>query len=88
MHIFPSGQFRPRWSRWNFLVMALWLPLLSLARLTSLITLMVFTLVDLSLWWVKRRAPRVSRFSVPVWLPVAGFFINLVFIAYQLLHWR
>jgi amino acid transporter len=68
----------------GILVMALWLPLLSLAKLTSLITLTVFTLVNLALWRLKLRAPAVTSFSVPLWLPVAGFFVNLVFIGYQL----
>jgi APA family basic amino acid/polyamine antiporter len=70
------------------LLMALWLPLLSLAKLTSLITLMVFTLVNLSLWRVKRRQPTVNTFRVPLWVPIVGFCINLGFIGYQLLHWQ
>ena len=70
------------------LAMTLWLPLLSLAKLTSLITLTVFALVNLSLWRVKLRQPAAISFRVPLWVPVAGLFINLAFIGYQLLHWQ
>lgn len=69
------------------LVMALWLPLVSLAKLSSLITLTVFTLVNLSLWRVKRRQPAASGWSAPYWVPVAGFFVTLTFAVYQLLDW-
>lgn len=67
------------------LAMALWLPLLSLAKLTSLITLSVFTLVNLSLWRVKARQPGAPGWSTPYWVPVAGFFVNLLFVGYQFL---
>jgi len=72
----------------GILVMALWLPLLSLAKLTSLITLTVFALVNLALWRVKLRSPVVSSFSVPLWVPVVGSAVNMVFVAYQLLNWQ
>lgn len=66
------------------LAMALWLPLLSLAKLTSLITLTVFTLVNLALWRVKRHQGAATDFSVPRWVPVAGAGVNLVFLLSQL----
>jgi len=69
------------------LAMALWLPLLSLARLTSLITLTVFTLVNLALWRVKARQPAAEGFRVPRWVPAGGVLVNLAFIGYQLWHW-
>lgn len=69
------------------LLFALWLPLLSLAKLTSLITLGVFTLVNLSLWRLKKRQPQGVGLTVPYWVPVAGFFINMLFIAYQIAYW-
>jgi len=67
------------------LVFALWLPLLSLAKLTSLITLSVFTLVNLSLWRLKARQPLGAGLTVPYWVPVTGFFVNLAFISYQIM---
>ncbi len=70
------------------LVMSLWLPLLTLAEITSLITLTVFSLVNLSLWRVKRRDPRPPGIMVfPGWLPVAGFCCSVSFIAFQLWRW-
>jgi amino acid transporter len=69
------------------LLLALWLPLLSLAKLSSLITLVVFTLVNLSLWRVKRSHPESPGWTAPYWIPVAGFFITLGFVLYQLAGW-
>lgn len=70
------------------LFFALWLPLLSLAKLTSLITLSIFTLVNLSLWRLKARQPQSAGLTIPYWIPVAGVFINLAFITYQLVYWQ
>ncbi len=70
------------------LVMALWLPLVTLAEITSLITLTVFSLVNLALWRVKRREPQPPGILVfPRWLPVAGFLCSASFILFQLWHW-
>jgi len=57
------------------LALALWLPLVRLAEITSFLTLFVFAMVNLSLWRVKRRGPAPpDAFSVPGWVPIAGFF--------------
>ena len=70
------------------LVMALWLPLVTLAEITSLITLTVFSLVNLSLWRVKRREPRPAGIIVfPSWLPLAGFLCSVSFVVFQLWRW-
>jgi len=72
------------------LVLALWFPLLSLAKATSLITLLVFALVNLSLWRVKhydRNPPGVR--VVPRWVPALGFLISLAFAGYTLsVEWQ
>ena len=68
------------------LIMALWLPVETLARATSLLLLIVFALVNLALWKIQRNpdlAP--SGFSVPRWIPVAGFAASVAFLGYQLL---
>jgi hypothetical protein len=65
--------------------MALWLPLPSLAKISSLITLTVFTLVNLALLRLKLRQPAVQTFSVPIWVPAVGALVNLVFVGFQLL---
>jgi amino acid transporter len=68
------------------LVMALWLPIETLARGASLLLLLVFSLVNLSLWQIKRRGGSPSAgFSVPVWVPASGFASSTAFLGYQLL---
>lgn len=70
----------------SILIMALWLPVETLARGASLLLLMVFSLVNLALWRIKRRADTApAGFSVPGWIPVAGFVFSTAFLAYQLL---
>lgn len=56
------------------LLLALWLPLVTLAEATSFITLIVFALVNLALWRLKVRAPHppgIVRY--PLWVPITGF---------------
>jgi amino acid transporter len=67
------------------LVMALWLPVETLARVTSLLLLVVFALINLALWKIQRN-PELGQagFSVPHWIPVAGFVASVVFLGYQL----
>ena len=66
------------------LLFALWLPLLSLAKLTSFIILIVFALINLSLWQIKLRAPQPEDIrTVPLWVPVTGFFCSSAFVFYQ-----
>jgi len=62
------------------IIMALWLPIESLARATSYFLLVIFSLVNLSLWQIKKRGKEASAevFLVPAWVPVAGFFTALV----------
>lgn len=67
------------------MLLALGLPIESLARATSFFILLVFALVNLSLWRIKHRAADDYRgFSVPRWVPAAGSAGALVFIALQL----
>jgi amino acid transporter len=68
------------------LVFALWLPLLSLAKLTSFITLTIFTLINLALWRVKLRREPHSGFSIPAWVPLLGAICSFFFVIYQLLQ--
>lgn len=67
------------------LIMALWLPLETLAKATSYFLLVVFSLINLSLWRLKRRAPHPAGvICVPRWVPVSGFFASTVFVGIQL----
>ena len=66
------------------LAFALWLPLLTLAKITSLITLLIFSLINLALIRVKLRDAHPKGVIVyPLWIPVAGLIANMAFISYQ-----
>lgn len=66
---------------------ALWLPILSLAELTSFISLSIFSLINLSLVRIKQRGERSPGLNVPVWVPVCGCAFSLMFLSYQLVRW-
>ena len=62
------------------LILALAFPLAPLARVTSLLTLVVFTLVNLALWRLKHRVPAPADvWTVARWVPVCGFLVSLGF---------
>jgi amino acid transporter len=66
------------------LCMALIGGLASLAALTSSIILVLFVLVNTSLWRIKRREPLVSGvFSFPLWMPILGAIVSLAFVLIQ-----
>jgi len=56
-----------------------------LAGITSLLTLMVFALVNLSLWRVKLRDPDPGAGvrTYPIWVPVTGFVVSAGFLAIE-----
>ncbi len=67
------------------LALALWFPIESLARATSYLILLVFSLVNISLWRIKYRHTDDYRgFSVYRWVPVVGALGALTFILLQL----
>jgi len=66
------------------LALALLLPLLSLAKLTSFITLGIFSLINLALWRIKLREPVAPSINIPLKVPVLGFVLSLSFLSYQL----
>ena len=64
------------------------LPLVSLAQLTSLLVLSIFTLINVSLIFIKHRTPKHQGYiSVPSFVPYAGTTLCLSTIAYQLYNW-
>jgi amino acid transporter len=64
---------------------ALWLPLVTLAKLTSFLVLIVFTVVNIALIRIKRQHPDPEgAYLVPFWIPVAGLVVNIIFLALQL----
>ena len=69
------------------LVMALWLPLETLAKATSYFLLVVFSLINLSLWRLKKSQPHPAGIiRVPLWVPVSGFFASTLFAGIQLVQ--
>jgi APA family basic amino acid/polyamine antiporter len=65
-------------------VFAFLLPLVTLAKLTSLITLLVFALVNLALLKLcARGATRAGVRRFPIWPPAAGFLCSLAFALFQ-----
>ena len=67
------------------LMLALWLPLIMLAKITSFITLLIFALVNLSLLRIKHRDPLPVGVRIfPFWIPLTGFILTALFIVFQL----
>ena len=68
------------------LLLALWLPLVTLAKATSFILLAVFTLVNLALIRIQRRAPAPAGvLRVPRWVPVVALALTLAILVFQAL---
>jgi amino acid transporter len=64
------------------------LPIVSLAQLTSLLVLSIFTLVNISLIVIKRRTPKHQGYvSVPMAVPYAGTLLCISTISYQIYSW-
>jgi len=64
---------------------ALWFPIESLAKATSVLLLIVFARVNLSLWRLKRCVANGERtaFRVPCRVPASGFFASSVCVVLQ-----
>ena len=67
------------------LFFALILPLLSLAKITSFITLLIFMLINFALLNIKTSKRKHDGFTVPIWVPIMGGFSTLLFILYLLI---
>jgi amino acid transporter len=67
------------------LLAALWFPIEALAKATSFFLLIVFALVNLSLWRMKRDAAiaEYAAFCVPRWVPATGFCASMVCVVVQ-----
>jgi amino acid transporter len=67
------------------LILALWLPLVALAKATSFFILIVFALVHIALWRIKRSQPLPQGVRpVPMWMPVLGVILTLGLIGVEL----
>lgn len=64
------------------------LPLLSLAQITSMLVLSIFTLVNISLLVIKRRNQKHQGYiTVPTFVPYLGATLCLAMISYQVYSW-
>ncbi len=68
------------------LVLALWFPIESLAKATSYFLLLVFCLVNLSLWRLKHIVVQPAGvYCVPRWVPATGFIASGAFVIVQVI---
>tara|TARA_B110000305_G_C19008557_1_gene433814 strand:- start:45 stop:638 length:594 start_codon:yes stop_codon:yes gene_type:complete len=67
------------------LVLAIFFPLQTLAESTSFIILIIFAIVNLSLWLIKGREKRDSKqkISFPRWVSLFGFMTSVVVVVFQ-----
>jgi len=69
------------------LLLALGLPLVRLAEITSFVTLFVFALMHGSLWRLKLSSPApIGTVQYPIWVPVAGILSILLLVIYHAYH--
>ena len=62
-------------------------PIVTLAKSTSSIVLLIFTAVNFALLLMKMRGgTAVPEFSVPVWVPLLGFLASAAFLLFQMLQ--
>jgi basic amino acid/polyamine antiporter, APA family len=64
------------------LFFALLFPLLSLAKITSFITLIIFMLINFALIKIKYSQGPHNGFSLPLWVPLVGGISTLLFVLY------
>lgn len=68
------------------LIVALIGRLTSLAELTSIIMLSIFSMVNFSLWRVKQRDPDPGAIKTyPIWIPIIGFLVSSAFVLSKLI---
>ncbi len=69
------------------MVFALWVPLTTLAGITSFILLLVFAAVNLSLVLIKRRDPLPEGVTIyPSWVPIVGFILSIGLLTVSLIY--
>jgi len=69
-------------------LLALWSDLKALASYTDYVLIFVFMIVNLSLWWIKRKDTKRAPFTVPQWVPLVGFVLCALFlVGYTYFEW-
>jgi basic amino acid/polyamine antiporter, APA family len=69
------------------LIMALWLPIETLAKATSFLLFLIFSMVNLALWRIKCREDKhpANIIKLPLWVPIAGALSSLLFVIFQVI---
>jgi len=68
----------------SILIFTLWLPILTLANLTSFLIFVIFTLMNITLIKIKRqRETPEGIISYPIYIPIIGIVINIFMIGIQ-----
>ncbi len=67
------------------LSLALWLPLEALAKATSFLILVVFSLVNGALLVIKKTRPAAEIINLPLWVPATGFISCMALLLFQLI---
>lgn len=68
----------------SILIFTLWLPILTLANLTSFLIFVVFTLMNIALIKIKlTRATPKNIISYPIYIPIIGIIINISMLVIQ-----
>ncbi len=68
------------------IAMAIWFPIVTLAKSTSFLLFTVFSLVNLALLKIKLTEPHPDNIiCIPVWVPAFGFLTSTSFILFQVL---
>jgi len=70
------------------LMLAISFPLLTLAQFTSFLTLAVFTVINFTLWRLKRRPETKpsAYLNLPAWVPAFAFLVSTIFMLFQLFY--
>lgn len=67
------------------LIFTLWLPIVTLASLTSFFIFIVFTLMNLALIKIKLKSPTPEGvINIPFWVPTLGIIVNLALLFIQI----
>jgi amino acid transporter len=76
--------FSTIFSSFAILVFTLWLPILTLASMTSFLIFIIFTLMNLALIRIKLKNPKAEGIiSYPIIFPILGIIVNLIILFIQ-----
>ncbi|MEA3290413.1 MAG: APC family permease [Campylobacterota bacterium] len=64
-----------------------WLPLLTLAELTSFVIFIIFSIVNFALIKIKLSSDKIENiFTIPIWVPAVGIVLNIFMMIIYLLN--